>query len=108
MSERNIGQEILDGIREIRAAKAGHVTLKTHEWPEPTPQAVRAKLSISQAAFAGLMGVSVRTVQAWERGTQTPRGPARSLLRIVAQHPEFFVEPENSEKLFMSIVKSIT
>jgi putative transcriptional regulator len=92
MSERNIAQEILDGIREIRAVKAGQGKLKTHEWPDPTPQAVRAKVNVSQAAFAGLMGVSVSTVKAWERGTQTPRGSARSLLRIVAQHPEFFVE----------------
>ncbi|MCP4695381.1 MAG: helix-turn-helix domain-containing protein [Gammaproteobacteria bacterium] len=92
MNERNIGQEILDGIREIRAAKGGQAKLKIHQWPDPTPKAVRAQLNISPAAFAGLMGVSVRTVQAWEHGTQVPRGPARSLLRIVAQHPEFFVE----------------
>jgi putative transcriptional regulator len=32
------------------------------------PRAIRAPIGLSQAAFAGLMGVSVRTVQDWEQG----------------------------------------
>lgn len=93
MSERNIGQEILDGIREIKAFKEGKADLVTRELSEPTnPKEIRAKLNLSQSAFAGLMGVSVRTVQDWEQGRREPSGPAKSLLRIAEQHPNVFLE----------------
>ena len=93
MSSRDIGTEILEGIREIKAYKAGKVSLKTRELTEPSsPKCIRLKLNLSQAAFAGLMGVSLRTVQDWEQGRRAPSGPAKSLLRVAEQHPEVFVE----------------
>ncbi|NUM47389.1 MAG: helix-turn-helix domain-containing protein [Anaerolineales bacterium] len=91
MSNRDIGQEILEGIREIKAYKAGEKTLKTRTLKEPAPvQVIRTRLNLSQAAFAGLMGVSVRTVQDWEQGRRKPSGPAAALLRIAEQRPEIF------------------
>ena len=93
MSERDIGQEILEGIREIKAHKAGKVDLRTRALKDPSPpQSIRRSLNLSQAAFAGLMGVSLRTVQDWEQGRRQPSGPAKSLLRIAEQHPEVFTE----------------
>lgn len=93
MSERNIGLEILEGIREIKAHEAGQLLLRTHELKPPDPpQRIRAKLRLSQAAFAGLMGVSLRTVQDWEQGRRKPSGPAETLLRIAEQHPEVFMQ----------------
>ena len=57
MSERNIGRQILEGIREIKAYKAGEINLRTRELTEPSsPKEIRMKLQLSQAAFAGLMG----------------------------------------------------
>ena len=55
-------------------------------------QVIRAKLKLSQAAFAGLMGVSLRTVQDWEQGRRRPSGPAEALLQIAQQKPEVFAE----------------
>jgi putative transcriptional regulator len=93
MSERDIGQEILDGIREIKDHKAGRITLRTHKLSRPaSPQAIRVKLDLSQSAFASLLGVSLRTVQDWEQGRRKPSGPAEALLRIADQHPEIFAE----------------
>ena len=93
MSERNIGKEILEGIREIKAFKEGKVNLVTRELSEPShPKEIRARLKLSQAAFARLMGVSVRTVQDWEQDRREPSGPAKSLLRIAEQHPDVFLE----------------
>jgi putative transcriptional regulator len=93
MTERDVGLEILAGIREIKAYKAGQVDLRTRQLQEPSaPQDIRKRLNLSQAAFAGLMGVSLRTVQDWEQGRRTPSGPAKSLLRIAEQHPEVFME----------------
>ena len=92
MSERDIGLEILEGLREIKAFKAGEVDLKTRQLKEPaSPKAIRTRLNLSQAAFAGLMGVSLRTVQDWEQGRRQPSGPAKSLLRIAEQRPDVFM-----------------
>ncbi|MCX5969996.1 MAG: helix-turn-helix domain-containing protein [Coprothermobacterota bacterium] len=93
MSKRDIGQEILEGIREIRAHKVGEKALRTHTLRKPAPpQMIRANLKLSQSAFAGLMGVSVRTVQDWEQGRRKPSGPAVALLRIAEQKPEVFAQ----------------
>jgi len=93
MSKRDIGQEILEGIQEIKAHKAGEKTLRTHTLKEPAPvQTIRAKLHLSQSAFAGLMGVSLRTVQDWEQGRRKPSGPAAALLRIAEQKPDVFTQ----------------
>ncbi len=91
MGERNLGQEILDGIDEIKQFKKGGLVLRAHELSEPSPpKEIRLKLHMSQSAFAGLMGVSVRTLQDWEQGRREPQGPAIALLRIAEQHPEVF------------------
>ena len=93
MSKRDIGQEILDGILEVKSYKAGKKNLRAHTLKEPAPpQVIRAKLKLSQAAFAGLMGVSLRTVQDWEQGRRKPSGPAAALLRIAEQKPEVFTQ----------------
>lgn len=93
MAKRDIGQEILEGLREIKAHKAGQVKLRKHTLqPSPSASEVRTKLQLSQTAFAGLMGVSVRTLQDWEQGRRQPAGSARMLLRIAQQHPEVLLE----------------
>jgi putative transcriptional regulator len=93
MSKRDIGLEVLEGIRDIKAYKAGKKTLRIRTLKAPAPpQIIRAKLKLSQAAFAGLMGVSLRTVQDWEQGRRKPSGPAEALLRIAEQKPEVFTQ----------------
>jgi putative transcriptional regulator len=91
MKNRDIGAEVLEGIAEIQAYKKGGTTLKVTELVQPSPaQVIRAKLHLSQLSFAGLLGVSVRTLQDWEQGRRQPQGPAVALLRIAEQYPEVF------------------
>ena len=92
MAKRDIGQEILEGIREVKAYKAGKKTLRVHSLKEPSPpKVIRRKLKLSQAAFAALMGVSLRTIQDWEQGRRKPSGTAVALLRIAEQKPDVFL-----------------
>ena len=92
MSNRDIGREILEGIKEIKRFKKGDVELRSWNLEEPSPtKKIRKKLNLSQSAFASLMGVSSRTIQDWEQGRRKPQGPAKSLLRIAEQHPEIFI-----------------
>ena len=88
MSERDIGQEILDGIREIKAHARGEAALRTIEIADPDPRTIRERLGLSQDAFAALLGVSRRTLEGWERGRHQPRGPALALLRVASSHPD--------------------
>ena len=93
MTERNIGMEILEGIKEIKKHKEGDVQLKVTTLTDPSPaQVIRKKLELSQSAFAGLMGGSIRTIQDWEQGRRSPKGPAKSLLRVAEQHSEVFAD----------------
>ena len=92
MVKRDIGQEILDGIREVKEYKAGQKVLRVRSLKAPSsPRVIRQKLKLSQSAFAGLMGVSLRTVHDWEQGRRKPSGPAVALLRIGEQKPDVFL-----------------
>ena len=82
--KRDIGQELLDGIKAIQKGKGKR---KTVQMP-PDVKTIRQKIGLSQSAFAGLLGVSVRTLQEWEQGRRTPKGPAQALLRVADRHPE--------------------
>ena len=52
----------------------------------------RAKVGLSQQAFALLLGVSARTLQDWEQGRRSPTGAAKTLLRVAVAHPEVLQE----------------
>lgn len=54
--------------------------------------AARRNSGLSQAQFAALMGVSVRTLQEWEQGRRSPSGAAKTLLRVAESHPEVLRE----------------
>lgn len=80
--KRNVGQEILDGIRQIKRGEHGRII------NVPPVAEIRAATGLSQSRFAELLGVSVRTLQDWEQGRRAPSGAARTLLVIAARDPD--------------------
>lgn len=58
----------------------------------PDVATIRAKTKLSQARFASLLGVSVRTLQDWEQGRRAPSGAARTLLMIADRNPHVLLE----------------
>ena len=50
---------------------------------------IRQKTGLSQVMFAGSLGVSPKTVEAWENGRNKPEGASRRLLEIVRDDPGF-------------------
>lgn len=84
--KRNIGMEILEGLRQIKRGEYGRVTTI------PSVSDVREKTGLSQARFAQLLGVSVRTLQDWEQGRRAPSGAARTLLMVAAKNPRALLE----------------
>jgi putative transcriptional regulator len=84
--KRDIGREILEGIREIKRGEHGRVT------NVPSVASIREKTGLSQSRFAELLGVSVRTLQDWEQGRRAPSGAARTLLLIAENNPKALLD----------------
>lgn len=84
--KRDVGKEVLDGLREIKRGRHGRVI------NVPAVGKIREKTGLSQARFAELLGVSVRTLQDWEQGRRAPSGAARTLLLIADRHPEILLD----------------
>jgi len=49
---------------------------------------VRKRLGLSQAEFSERIDVPLETIRNWEQGKRSPRGPARSLLRMIEVAPD--------------------
>lgn len=78
-AQRDLGAELLQSIQEMKAGKGRVVYSEAIE--------ARQKTGLSQAQFAALLGVSVRTLQGWEQGRKQPSGAARTLLAIAKSNP---------------------
>ena len=83
-ASRDMGKALLKSARQMVARK-GRVVLS------PVISA-RTKSGLSQAEFAKLLGVSVRTLQEWEQGRRHPSGAAQALIQIAFRHPEVIAE----------------
>jgi putative transcriptional regulator len=83
-AERDVWQEVLEGVREIKAGGGKRKEV------EPKSRVVRARLNsgLSQSEFAAVLGVSKRTLEQWEQGRRKPSGAAQTLLKIAERHPE--------------------
>jgi putative transcriptional regulator len=75
-----------DLLRSVKQMKTGATARKTRV-KVPAVVSVRNSSGLSQAQFATLLGVSVRTLQKWEQGAREPSGAAKSLIRIAQKHP---------------------
>lgn len=82
-SKRVIGKEVLEAIREIKAGGGRRFTVQVALATE-----ARLKLGLSQADFAAMLGVSVRTLQDWEQGRREPSGAAKALLKVAVAAPQ--------------------
>ena len=76
--------DLLQSVREFRAGTFARVT----QVQSTTAAKARASVGLSQARFAQLLGVSLRTLQEWEQGRREPTGAAQTLLRVATQSPE--------------------
>ena len=74
--------EIADGVRKpSRAFEIDAMKIKE----------IRSACGLSQTRFADLISVSVDTLRNWEQGRRSPTGPAKALLRAIANDPQHVI-----------------
>ena len=93
-AQRDLNAELLEAVQQMRAGQLGRVSVLTRDKrviDSPIAK-IRVSTNLSQAKFATLMGISVRTLQDWEQGRRSPSGAAKTLLRVAEKHPEILLE----------------
>ena len=60
---------------------------------------LRLSLRLSKGMFASVLGVSEKTVEAWEAGTNSPSGSALRLMNMLTVYPDILVETRTVTEL---------
>ncbi len=85
--------ELVASVKEGGAILRGDAPAgREISFEDPEVGMIRAEYGLSQAKFAAMLGISVRTLQNWEQGRRHPQGPARVLLRVAARHPRAILD----------------
>ncbi len=86
MSEE--GAELLKAVEQMKRGKKG----RAYSQEQLLAISARKSVNLTQREFAKLLNVSVDTVQDWEQGRRSPRGAAKTLLKIAQSHPTVLEE----------------
>ena len=90
--------DIMDSLNELLDAAQGKETgiivhpriVKEVETFSPQQiKQVRVDAHMTQKVFAACIGVSPKSVEAWEGGRSRPDGAARRMLSLMRDHPNF-------------------
>ena len=93
----SVYESIMKGLTEavdyqqgkIKARKISLTIKPVADYSNDDIKRIRQKTGLSQVMFAGSLGVSPKTVEAWENGRNKPEGASRRLLEIVRDDPGF-------------------
>ena len=79
-------QQALDYKRgNKKAARSVVRVLAVPDYEAADIVAVRQKMQLTQRGLANVVGVSPRTVEAWEAGVNKPNGAARKMLYLLSK-----------------------
>lgn len=90
-------EKIKTGLEEAVAYEQGTLQAKTvrlsvmpvDHYEADEIKEIRKSTGFTQAVFAQYMGVSIKTVEAWEAGRNHPEGAACRLLALTKSDPAF-------------------
>ena len=89
---RELFEDLSKRIKEAGKIRRGRAKAsRTFKYNAVNIHKHRKSVKVSQSQFARMIGVSVDTVQNWEQGRRTPRGPAMALLRVFEENPKVVV-----------------
>lgn len=82
------GAELLKAVEQMKKGKKG----RAYTAEQLLAISARKSVNLTQRQFAELLDVSINAVQDWEQGRRSPRGAAKTLLRIAQNHPDILEE----------------
>lgn len=83
--------EIMESIDETMEASKKNKLMETilikpvKQYDAEGVKQIRNSLHMTQAVLAGVIGVSQKTVEAWESGRNVPMGPASRVLDLLTE-----------------------
>lgn len=92
MAENKAFESIMNGLNESLAyakgdtSKARKMSVTVAELPQyhdKEIKQIREELNLTQKNFAFVLGVSPKTVEAWESGRNIPQGTAQRFLQVL-------------------------
>ena len=95
--DKTFGEVLIDAATEMLEHAEGKrklrmQTVEVEPVPSYAPSAIKAlrnKLNLPQGLFGSVVGVSGKTVEAWEAGTRKPSGTAMRILAELDTNPEY-------------------
>ncbi|MCI0474580.1 MAG: transcriptional regulator [Ignavibacteria bacterium] len=97
-TKKEISQSILKGLEEALEIAKGKKAAKRNRniviselplYKGNDVKKIRRKIDVTQKIFAEVLGVSVKTVEAWEGNRNIPDGPAQRLIYAIDNNPQF-------------------
>lgn len=92
----NVYESIITGLNQavdysqgnVVNARVHKIRVEPLETFQPNEiKMIRSNLNMTQVIFAAILGVSKKTVEAWEQGVNSPSGPASRLLKLFKDNP---------------------
>jgi putative transcriptional regulator len=104
MDKENVFKDIVSGLNDaisyektgvLKGIRTRRVTIApVPHYGATTIKSIRNRLGLSQIAFAEALGVSKKTVEAWEAGTNVPQGPAQRILQLLQKEHDLLEKHE--------------
>lgn len=89
MNDKTNFNRILAGLAEVEAIVEGRAEPARVFVPTDVDvKAIRARMGLSQSAFAARFGFSAAAVKDWEQSRRKPEATARVLLTVIDREPE--------------------
>ncbi|MCL2337576.1 MAG: helix-turn-helix domain-containing protein [Firmicutes bacterium] len=98
MSDMSFGEKLIQSAKQAEAHSTGKKKLHTNIieiLPIPNYNArqirdIRTRLGLTQGLMGGIIGVSTKTIEAWESGYRRPSSSARRILAELDTNPSYF------------------
>jgi len=87
------------GLKEaIKHASGKKTATRIHHPDVVDIKSVRKNIGMTQAEFANVFAIGLGTLRHWERGDRVPRGPAMTLLNVIAYNHKIVLRALQEQK----------
>ena len=98
MPKLSFGEKLIQSAKQAEKHSCGEKKLRTNTIdiqpiPNYNPQQIkdiRSRYGLTQGLMGGIIGVSTKTIEAWEVGYRRPSGSAMRVLAELDTNPSYF------------------